>query len=97
MQRCAFCGSEFPDHARFCGQCGRAPVATLDAPTTLSSAQARPVPKKAAEEEEERQRRAFLLDLSFSPGGGRSLSMVLFCRKVCITEMGKTCLPCITP
>jgi streptogramin lyase len=70
MQRCAFCGSEFPDNARFCGQCGRAPVATLDAPTTLSSAQARPVPKKEAEEEEERRRRAFLLDLPFSPGGG---------------------------
>jgi hypothetical protein len=48
MQRCAFCGSEFPDNARFCGQCGRAPVATLDAPTTLSSAQARPVPKKGS-------------------------------------------------
>ncbi len=29
--------------------------------------------------------------------GGKGLSMVLFCRKVCITEMGKTCLPCITP
>jgi hypothetical protein len=70
MQLCAFCGSVFPDNARFCGQCGRAPVATLDAPTTLSSAQARPVPKKEAEEEEERRRRAFLLDLPFSPGGG---------------------------
>jgi hypothetical protein len=70
MQLCAFCGSEFPDDARFCGRCGRAPIATLDAPTTLSSGQARPVPKKEAEEEEERRRRAFLLDLSFFPGGG---------------------------
>jgi streptogramin lyase len=70
MQPCAFCGSVFPDNARFCGQCGRAPVATLDAPTALSRGQARPVPKKEVEEEEERQRRAFLLDLSFSPGGG---------------------------
>jgi hypothetical protein len=70
MQHCAFCESEFPDDAHFCGRCGRAPIATLDAPTTLSSGLGRPVPKKEAEEEEERRRRAFLLDLSFSPGGG---------------------------
>src|SRR5712692_112486 len=70
MQRCAFCGSEFPDDTRFCGRCGRAPHATLDAPTTLSSGQGHPVPKKEAEEEEERRLRAFLLDLSFAPGGG---------------------------
>jgi hypothetical protein len=70
MQRCAFCGSEFPDDARFCGRCGRVPGATLDAPTTLSSGQARPVPKKETEEEKERRRRAFLLDLLIFPGGG---------------------------
>ena len=70
MQHCEFCGSEFPEDTRFCGRCGRAPRATLDAPTTLSSGQARPVPKKEAEEEEERRHRALLLDLSFSPGGG---------------------------
>lgn len=71
MQHCAFCGSEFPDDARFCGRCGRAPVATLDAPTTLSSGQAHLVPKKKAEEEEERRRRALLLALPFSPEGGQ--------------------------
>ncbi len=72
MQHCEFCGSEFPEDTRFCGRCGRAPRATLDAPTTLSSGQARPVPKKEAEEEEERRHRALLLDLSFSPGGAGS-------------------------
>lgn len=26
MQRCHFCGSEFPNNAHFCGTCGRAPT-----------------------------------------------------------------------
>src|SRR5579859_2099949 len=26
MQRCHFCGFEFPDNTRFCGNCGRAPT-----------------------------------------------------------------------
>ena len=69
MKRCTFCGSEFPDDTRYCGQCSRTPCATLDTPTTLSNAKAQPVLKKETEEEEELQRRAFLLDLSFSPGG----------------------------
>ena len=75
MQHCTFCGSEFPDDARFCGRCGRAPVATHDAPTTFTGGRARPVPKQGAGDEEERRRRAFLLDLPFAPGGAGQVSL----------------------
>ena len=37
MQRCHFCGSEFPDNARFCGTCGRAPTSSTDFNTDVPS------------------------------------------------------------
>ncbi len=37
MYACEFCGSELPDHASFCGQCGRTPGDVKEAPTRASS------------------------------------------------------------
>ena len=37
MQRCRFCGFEFPDNARFCGNCGQVPTSNIALNTTSSS------------------------------------------------------------
>ena len=36
MYKCEFCGSEIPDHASFCGQCGRTLGDVLEVPTRVS-------------------------------------------------------------
>ena len=36
MYTCKFCGSEIPDYASFCGQCGRTPGDLIEAPTRAS-------------------------------------------------------------
>jgi len=35
MYQCKFCGSVLPDHASFCGQCGRTPGEVLEASTRV--------------------------------------------------------------
>ena len=36
MQTCEFCGSLIPDHARFCGHCGRVPSKAMETDTMAS-------------------------------------------------------------
>ncbi len=36
MYTCKFCGSGLPEHASFCGQCGRTPGDVIEAPTRIS-------------------------------------------------------------
>jgi hypothetical protein len=74
MQRCHFCGNAFPDNARFCSNCGRAPTSgtalNTAAPSFASSADesvytivTTPLPQgnqSDKEEEEERRRRSIL-------------------------------------
>ena len=36
MHTCEFCGSEIPDDASFCGECGRAPDKAMEARTMAS-------------------------------------------------------------
>jgi hypothetical protein len=39
MFTCKFCGSELPEHASFCGHCGRTPGDLIDAPTRATGLQ----------------------------------------------------------
>jgi hypothetical protein len=87
MQRCRFCGFEFPDNARFCANCGQAPTSNT-AFNTASSSFASPteantntvpntsLPQRNQPDEEERRRGAILpVPLPFgtygSPSGGQ--------------------------
>ncbi|MGZ6368357.1 MAG: zinc ribbon domain-containing protein, partial [Ktedonobacteraceae bacterium] len=36
MQKCEFCGSLIPEHASFCGQCGRVPIKAIETKTIAS-------------------------------------------------------------
>jgi hypothetical protein len=71
MQRCHFCGSEFPDNARFCGNCGQAPTSRMALDTASSSFASPPeaymntiantsLPQGNQPDEEERRRGAIL-------------------------------------
>ncbi len=87
MQRCHFCGSEFPDNARFCGTCGRAPTSSTAlntaVPSFASSTEANMntiantlFPQSNQPDEEERRRGAIpLVPLPFGteifPAGGQ--------------------------
>ena len=87
MQRCHFCGSEFPDNARFCGTCGRAPTSSTAlntaVPSFASSTEANmntiantSFPQSNQPDEEERRRGAIpLVPLPFGteifPAGGQ--------------------------
>ena len=77
MQRCQYCGYEFPENARFCGNCGRVPTsgATLDtaSPTfasspdefasTIATSPIQQGYQTAWEDEEEQRRRGAILPL----------------------------------
>ena len=87
MQRCHFCGFEFPDNARFCGNCGQAPISNTAFNTASSSFASpteantniianTPLPQRNLQDEEERRRGAILpVPLPFgtdgSPSGGQ--------------------------
>jgi len=84
MQHCAFCGSELPPNARFCGHCGRTPGSASGGPTSIRDAPTGGLPPLAAptapsappnivarsDEEQEQRRRAISLDgpLPIFPG-----------------------------
>ncbi len=75
MQHCAFCGSELPPNARFCGHCGRTaeraagtPTDLRDAPTgglsplaALMAPSGPPTPIPESDREQEKQRHHALL------------------------------------
>src|SRR5947208_17150640 len=84
MQRCHFCGSEFPENARFCETCGRAPTPSTALNTavpsfafspeesvyTIATSPLRQGNQSASEEEEERRRGAILpLPIPFGAEG----------------------------
>jgi len=91
MQRCHFCGFEFPDNTRFCGNCGRAST-SLKAPAAAFPPIASPpeaylntiantsLPQENQPDEEERRRSAILpVPLPFgteSPLAGGQVPMV---------------------
>lgn len=72
MQHCQYCGSDFPDDARFCGQCGRTPALdsalarTSTPPVSLPFVPPPQADQPEAEDEEER-RRAAILPLPIPP------------------------------
>src|SRR5712692_422818 len=88
MQHCQFCGSEFPDSASFCGNCGRAPASNVvldTASSPLASSPEASMPTVASsqlpqgnqpveEDEEERRRRGAILPLPAPPWAEGSLT-----------------------
>jgi hypothetical protein len=88
MQHCQFCGSAFPDHARFCGNCGREATSNkvLDSPpppyasdpeATMRILAITPLPlgnRPAGEDEEEERRRSAPLPRPIPPWAAGSLA-----------------------
>ena len=88
MQRCHFCGSEFPDNARFCGTCGRAPTSSTalntavpsfasspeESISTIATSPLRQGNQSAREDEEEKRRRGAILPLPIPFGTEGSLA-----------------------
>jgi len=82
MQRCHFCGYEFPENARFCGNCGRVPTSgtALDGASpsfasspdefasTVATSYFQQGYQTAREDEEEQRRRAAILPPPFPFG-----------------------------
>ena len=81
MQRCQFCGFEFPENARFCGNCGRAPVLNApfsDAPSPANFAPQAfmppPVGNQPDAEDEEEWRDGAILPIPVPPLPGASFA-----------------------
>ncbi len=88
MQRCHFCGSEFPDNARFCEICGRAPTSSTalntavpsfasspeESISTIATSPLRQGNQSAREDEEEKRRRGAILPLPIPFGTEGSLA-----------------------
>ncbi len=88
MQHCQYCGSEFPDSASFCGNCGRAPASNVALDTassplasspeasmpTVGSSQLPQGNQPLEEDEEERRRRGAILPLPAPPWAEGSLT-----------------------
>src|SRR2546426_11771632 len=68
MRYCEFCATELPDHATFCGHCGRAPTNSAEALTGVSEYPTAGLSNTPDtdddEDEEEKRRRAAVLGLS---------------------------------
>ena len=72
MQRCRFCGYEFPENARFCGNCGRVPTSGTALDTATPSFASSPLQQgnqTAWEDEEEKRRRGAILPIPFGTEG----------------------------
>lgn len=88
MQRCRFCGFEFPDNARFCANCGQAPTSNTAFNTASSSFASSTeantntiantsLPQRNQPDEEERSRGAFLpVPLPFGMDGSPAVGQV---------------------
>ena len=88
MQRCHFCGSEFPDNDRFCGTCGRAPTSSTalntavpsfasypeESVSTIANSPLRQENQTTWEDEEEKRRRGAILPLPIPFGTEGSLA-----------------------
>jgi hypothetical protein len=88
MQRCHFCGSEFPENARFCETCGRAPTSSTalntavpsfasspeESISTIATSPLRQGNQSAREDEEEERRRGAFLPLPITFGTEGSLA-----------------------
>lgn len=80
MQRCHFCGFEFPDNTRFCGNCGRAStLLTAPGPATppiafppemyMNTIASTSLPQVNQPDEDERRRAILPIPLPFSTDG----------------------------
>src|SRR6266566_6693223 len=88
MQRCHFCGSEFPDNARFCEICGRTTTSSTalntavpsfasspeESISTIATSPLRQGNQSAREDEEEKRRRGAILSLPIPFGTEGSLA-----------------------
>ncbi len=86
MQHCQFCGSAFPDHSRFCGNCGRAATSNMaldssppfasdpDATMPTLAITLLPLGNRPAGEDEKERRSGALLPRPIPPWAAGSLA-----------------------